>query len=87
MLTSVAAVSFAMAANISFFLQENKCIENNNNNNNKEKKQYNIFATSTVEPRYPNTQFSCHSAYHVSFSKFLLSACDFNVNKLRMLHH
>ena len=39
---------------------------------------------NTVEPLYPDTRFSRHSAYHVTFSKSRFSVYDFNVNKLRM---
>ena len=46
-----------------------------------------IVYTYTVEPRYPDTRFSRHSAYHVSFSKSRFSVYDFNVNKLRILRH
>ena len=41
----------------------------------------------TVELCYHDTRFSCHSAYHVSFSKSRFSVYDFNVNKLRILRH
>ena len=44
-------------------------------------------SSNTVEPRYPDTQFSRHSAYHVCFSKSRFSVYDFNVNKLRILRH
>ena len=43
---------------------------------------------NTFEPRYPDTRFSRHSAYHVSFSKSRFSVYDFNVKKkLRILRH
>ena len=45
------------------------------------------FYAYTVEPRYPDTRFSRHSAYHVSFSKSQFSVHDFNVNKLRIVRH
>ena len=48
--------------------------------------EYNLYIY-TVEPRYPDTRFSHHSAYHVSFSKSRFSTYDFNANKLRILGH
>ena len=42
---------------------------------------------NTAEPCYPDTLFSCNSAYHVSFSKSQFFVYDFNVNELWILGH
>ena len=44
---------------------------------------------TTVESRYPDTRFSCHSANHKAsaFSKSRFFVHDFNVNELWILLH
>ena len=46
-----------------------------------------LYFDYTVKPRYRDTRFSRHSAYHVIFSKPRFSVYDFNVNKVLILRH